>query len=217
MDRTIALSLVRRDNGYDFVDGRGAVHHPMDLVARAALRFREYDPRTEGVDLERLALILAGKLPNIGLDLDSEPWHWEREYAIWGAICCRESQTPYCKRAFAFTISAHLADQLEQDIAAVASDRTMAIGTLTTVLTGRRENEAPPMVTTWPNDGVTIEFAPRQCVLVALHVNGHNRGAHEHSCWRVIRNARATKTGVTVDEKQEFNGFSGLQNLALAT
>jgi hypothetical protein len=211
--RAVCLSLINRDHGRDFTDNRPKDKHPMEAVTSASLRFREHDIREHGPDLHRVALLLTGELPDIGLELETEPYDWERRYGIWNAVCFRESVVPYCERVFAIMVNAGLADQLEMDLRTVAGDTTIVIGTLTAMLMGFRENEHPPLATIWPDDGSVFEVGPDMCVIVALHVNYHDQRG-DKPCWRVVRDARVTKTGVVVGE-EEFNGFAGLQYLAL--
>ena len=208
--RTINLSLITRDDARDFCDQRASGAHPMDAVYRAALRFREYDAREEGRDLQRVALRLEGnELPDIGLEYENAS-DWEHLHGIWGTYICRESTEAYCRRMFAIMVSAEHADALEADLRAVMGDTVFVIQALTSILTGCRENEGPALEASWPGDEI-VPADERTCVLLALHVNGANpRGSTPG--WRVLRNAAVTGRGVSVGEV-EFRGFAELHSL----
>lgn len=217
--RTVALSFFDREHARGFTDRRPANRHPMSVITHAALRFRAPNVRSHH-DLERAVLLLSGNdLQPAGLD-DPASRPGDHVYGVWGALCLRESATPYTQRITAIMVNAEHVAELEADLASIRMEMQTAIGSLTSVFMGYRENEKPPLVTRWPEDDFTVDVGRAMSVILMLHVNYQDeRGGH--STWRLLRDARVTQTGVTLEVPgsegdHAVNGFLALRNLVLS-
>jgi len=196
--KSIALSLIGRCSSADrdhcraFTDSARGPHgqpayHPLGRVGGMMLRFRNWNPEYNGggEDLERVALLLDGnELPNIGLRPSTLAT--ERYYRIPRLLVFRESPVGYRMRVVCLAVPTESADAFDTELVAVRQFMTASnvIGTLTSIATGQRENEKPPMSYVWDPHPISSSN-DRTDVFVFLQVNREDRPGlrDRRSCW----------------------------------